>query len=148
MNKLKKTIISLDSWQIKAFLTCPESFKLAFIENLRKIIYISPDKRYTDKGSLVHSILDAFYTLRALDPSGDRLKHGNAIINLIKKNKLIIEAGFDQKFEDLIIQRFTQYLFKYSQGGLDFLPLVRGTTVGVEIPFSVKISTTFLAVSL
>lgn len=133
---MNKTIISLDSWQIKAFETCPESFSLAFRENLRKI-WIADTKRYTDKGTLVHSILGIYYTLRALDPKTDRLKHGTATISLVKKNKLVQKAGFDADFEKFVIERFQQYLFTYMNG--DFVPTFKNGVVGVEVPFAVKL---------
>lgn len=134
---MNKTVISLDSWQIKTFLTCEEMFRLAYKEHQRRIVFVPPEKRYTDKGSLVHAILGIYYTLRALKPKEDRLKHGTATIQLVKKNKLVQKAGFDDKFEEFIIQRFQQYLFTYIYG--DFIPTFRNGVVGVEVPFAIKL---------
>jgi hypothetical protein len=132
-----KTIITLDSWQIKSFLTCEESYKLAFIENLKPIRFWKDEHRYTDKGTLVHHMLATFYTMRALNPKVDRLTHGTATINLFKKNKLILNSGFDKEFESFIISRFQQYLFKYMTG--DWIPTYRNGVVGVETPFAFKL---------
>src|SRR5690349_477374 len=111
---MSKIIISLDSWQIKSFLECETSFKLAYIENLRKTRIWPDANRYADKGTLGHAIMGIYYTLRALEPKKDRYAHGATTIKILKQNKLVKKFGFDDDFEALVISRFNQYLFKYS----------------------------------
>jgi hypothetical protein len=94
-------------------------------------------KRYADKGTLVHSMLAIFYTIRALNPTMDRYKAATTTIQLLKKNKFIQKAGFDKDFEQLMLDRFNQYLFRYHVG--DFVPTIRNGVVGVETPFAMKL---------
>lgn len=98
---------------------------------------VDNSKRYADKGTLVHSMLAIYYTLRALEPSKDRYTHAAATIALIKKNKLIRKAGFEKDFEQLMLDRFQQYLFRYDKG--DFVPTLNNGILGVETPFAVKL---------
>ncbi len=141
--KVKKplhTVISLDSWQIKTFLTCEESFKLSYIENLKKTSYFetTQNHRYLDKGTLVHLILGIYYTLRALDPKTNLLIHGKETLTLVRKSKMILESGFDKDFESFLLERLLQYFILVSQTK-DFIPLHVNGVVGVEVPFAIKI---------
>lgn len=132
---MSKTIISLDSWRIKAYLTCEESYKFSYVENLRKAHIYKPAIDYTGQGTFVHSMLAIFYTMRALSPRTDRYTHSAATINIIKKNKLIKNAGLSPEFDKIVMERFQQYLFRYNTG--DFIPTYRNGVIGVEVPFSI-----------
>lgn len=135
---MPKQVIALDASKIRSVLTCEEQFKLHYVENLRKTnLYLDTKHRYADKGTLVHELLAIFYTLRALQPKVDRWKHSRVTWNLFKKNKLIEKAGFDKEFEQLVYERFMQYMAQHSLW--DFVPLVKNGVVGVETPFAVRL---------
>src|SRR6266699_693617 len=131
---MNKFTLALDSAQLGTFKTCPQSFKFMFKQNLRLYGLSRPA---ADKGTIVHSMLDVYYTLNALNSKVDKLKHINTTVKLVKDNKLVQAYGFDGETEQFIAKRFIQYGFKYY--GKDFAPIVKNNKVSVEIGFSVPI---------
>lgn len=127
-----KQIITLDSSQIKQYLTCPESFNLMYNQDLRKSYFWSQD--YADRGTLFHSLCDLFYTFRALNPNEDRIAQLNVVVKLFKENRLFDQFDLPKDQELTIIQRFTQYVMRYF--GSDFNVLMKNNVPAVEVGFS------------
>lgn len=128
---MSKLVITLDSTALRSFMTCEQQWAYAYVENLRRF---NETTIYLDKGTLVHKLLEVFYTLRALRPREDRYAHQKIVVDLFKKGKLLKTSGLDKTEEDFICGRFLQYVMKYMS--YDFVPQMRNGKVGVEIGFS------------
>ena len=128
---MSKLIITLDSSQLKSYMTCSQQWCMNYIENYQlhytKTVYL-------DRGSFVHKILEVFYILRALNPNEDRFKTQRTVIELWKKGKLFRESGLSKDDEKFICERFVQYVMTYISN--DFIPQIRNGIPGVEIGFS------------
>jgi hypothetical protein len=113
--------ITLDSSQIKTYLSCPRKWELAHKEHL---VLSGASREALNKGTIMHKMLEFFYLAKkdGLSPldAGEE-----AVIKFIasKEAELV-----DSKTSEFLIQRFRMYVITYQNN--DFEPL------GVEIGFS------------
>lgn len=128
---MSKIIITLDSSQMRSFMTCEQQWARQYIMNLR---FHREQSIYADKGSFVHKLLELFYVLRTLNPKEDRFKTQRTVIALWKSGKLFKANGLDKETEKFIIERFIQYVMRWI--AYDFIPQQRNGVPGVEIGFS------------
>lgn len=128
---MSKIIITLDSSQIKEFMNCKHKWQYAYNERLR---YWNSDTKALDKGTFVHKLLETFYTLRTLNPNENRFTTQSTVVELFKAGKLGRAAGLDKDEVKLIMERFLQYVMKWS--AYDFIPQKRNGVPGVELGFS------------
>ena len=132
---MSKTIITLDSSQIKQFLICPESWNLKYQQQLRKSGYWT--KKYADAGTIFHYLLDRYYTFKSFEKEKDPIKCANNAVKLLKIHGLENELGISDEDRAFIRERFTQYSFNYMNDPMRVLG--SGTKLGVETGFSVVI---------
>lgn len=109
---MSKFILALDSSQINTFMTCPLQWYYRYNQNLVLDTKQSPAP---DKGTLVHKLLDYYYTLRSLDPNGDKLQQANAAVNEFKADKHVAELfpADDGSLEKFICDRFGLYVARW-----------------------------------
>lgn len=135
---MNKTVIVLDSSRIKTHLECPEKFNISYRQHRRKTWVTSQWKKdYSSQGTYVHTLLETYYNLRALNPKMNSLEHGTAALNLFQSLKLAPKMKLPPEFETLVNVRFMQYVIKNSLG--DYNPLVRNGVPAHEVRFSIKL---------
>lgn len=127
----KQFIIALDASQLDTYLKCPRMWYWLYYESLR---LSGMKQEAADKGTIVHTLLDHYYTMRALDPKYSRDLHATAAIEMLNKSKIVESMGFDKSVGDHIAARFAQYIWRYRNN--DLVPLVINGTPGVELGFS------------
>lgn len=124
---MSKFILTLDASQISTFQWCPLSWWYSYKENLiKKGIKTTA----LDTGTLVHSLLDIYYNLRAAEPNVDKLIQASAAIESFKLAKLTQ----DLELENFLCQRFLLYVQRYLSD--DFNVIVNNGVSGVELGFS------------
>lgn len=108
----EKFTLTLDSSQIHEFQMCPLKWWYNYRENLRLagMPTIAPDK-----GTLIHSLCDLYYTFRWLDPNGNKLLQANEAINIFKSNNMTkslfpLDNG---ELETFLCERFILYANRY-----------------------------------
>lgn len=132
---MPKIVIRLDTSQMMAFRNCPRYWYYSYREHLR-----SPyaKQRAADKGTLVHLMLQIFYTLKTAQPDVNPIEHSTNTVEIFKK--LRIEKDFDKLYnlEDKvflhIIERFTQYAMRHYRN--DMRILENNGVPALEIGFS------------
>ncbi len=107
----KKFILTLDASQISTYLNCPMAWKYAYIENLRVVGGPSESIR---KGSLIHTILDSYYSIRAQFPTLSNYDAAAMSLLFTKKVKLCAAAGLSDEFEKFIEKRIYDYVTRYN----------------------------------
>jgi len=128
---MSKITLALSSTQISEAFKCPHAWSLGFRENLAKADRVTTA---LDEGSLIHAMLESYYTLRAYAPHISMFEHGKAVIEVFSKNLVYTSYGVDAKRWEFLCNRFTQYLCRYSQS--DFKVLVKKNTPAIEVGFS------------
>lgn len=130
----KKFILTLDSSQIRSYMTCPHMWYLSYVKNLR-----APWKyqNASDIGTLTHQLLEIYYTLRGLNPNENAMAHANLALDIFKQCKIYETYKVSKEDVNLIANRFVQYNIKYMAN--DIKPLVRHGIVGTEVGFTKKL---------
>lgn len=121
--------LALDSSQISEYMTCPLKWFYRYNQNL---VFDTKQKVAPDKGTLVHNLLDIYYTMRSLDPDGNKLLQANAAIEMFKKSgsvKILFPTD-NGEIEEFICKRFILYVQRWLNS--DFI-VPKG---GVELGFS------------
>lgn len=121
--------LALDSSQISEYMTCPLKWFYRYNQNL---VFDTKQKVAPDKGTLVHNLLDIYYTMRSLDPDGNKLLQANAAIDMFKKSgsvKILFPTD-NGEIEEFICKRFILYVQRWLNS--DFI-VPKG---GVELGFS------------
>lgn len=128
---MSKITLVLSSTQISDALKCPHMWALGFRENLAKADQLT---KALDEGSLIHAMLEVYYTLRAASPATSLFEHGKAVVEVFGANKVYEAFGVDAKRWEFLCSRFIQYQCRYSQS--DLMPIVKNGIPAVEVGFS------------
>src|SRR5438552_2942127 len=94
---MSKFTLTLDASQLKTYLICPLLWHYQYRENLRLTDTFTglPLRGIAaDKGTLMHKLLEIFYTLRAQDSNQNRKTLGNKTIEKFQELNLVEEFNF------------------------------------------------------
>ena len=135
-----KLNITLDSQQLYTFGICPLQWYYSYKESIR--LATTDQKVAADKGTLVHYLMDLYYTERATKPSESRLLHASNIcqrflsekktLELFPTSDLITDDNFG--LDTFLCDRFMLYVHRYLND--DFKPLIVNGKPGIEVGFS------------
>ncbi len=129
---MKTITLTLDASQMAQHLKCPLSRTLQYDEGLT---IVNANDRGLNMGTVMHSLLDSYYTKRTLGTEKDYTKIAKSVIEDYIKHgewqKLVTEEDVE-----FIIQRFVYYTVNYTGSGRDFNVNVVNGVAGVELGFS------------
>lgn len=129
---MPKITLTLDSTQISTTLKCFHMWALGYRESLSKG---DQKTQAMDEGTLIHALLDTYYTLKSVSNSADSFKIAKATLLTFTENRLFsYYPDIDEKRWEFLAQRFLQYIFKNNNS--DFVPLKIKGIPAVELGFS------------
>ncbi len=128
---MSKITLALSTSAISEAFKCPHAWAIRYRENLSKADQITTA---LDEGSLIHSMFEVYYTLRAANPLESIFEHSKAMVEIFTKHELYTKFGVSTERWQFIVVRFTQYLAKYSLS--DLMPVVNSGVAAVEVGFS------------
>jgi hypothetical protein len=108
---------------------------LQYQQNLR---LIGADTSKRDTGTLVHSLLARYYTIRTLEPGRDWLQDGDRAWNEFVATKEIQSFGFDlQETGKFLRERWSAYLMQYPPEFDGIKPIrSKDGRAGIEVGFA------------
>jgi PD-(D/E)XK nuclease superfamily len=123
---IAKICLKIDSQVLSAMNTCAEKYRLQFVERWRQQKKPAP----LEKGSLIHQMLDHYYTERMHGRTEDR--HQAELIRECEMVGRVYMAESDtieaRDFERIFLPVFREYVLKYQYDGWEIL--------AVEEPFT------------
>ena len=133
---MSKFILALDASQLALYQTCPLQWYYRYKENLS--LTTAPKKNAADSGTLMHLLLDYYYTLRAQDPIGNKLQQADVVVQRFTTEATVLTLFPDtqetHELETFLCKRFFLYVQRYMLD--DFNVEIKNNIFPVELGFS------------
>ena len=127
--KNKRISISADASQISDFMKCPRLWYYKYIKSIEPTEKRIDEDLSMNKGTLVHALLDYYYKANPTD----LMRSANECLTKFSRETPKLDVS--PKDQQLIMQRFLQYVGNYSKFG-EFQPLRINGVPQVEVGFS------------